>query len=270
MLEIGKIHCGDNCDLVAKIPRESIDLVLTSPPYDDLRKYGGHSWDFYGIAWQLARTLKPGGVIVWIVCDQTEDGSESGSSLEQALHFKRLGLRLHDTMIWNKGSFTGVGSVSVRYGPSSEFMFVFSKGKPNTFNPIRDRKNNYAGKIGKANTLRLASGELIRKTHEAKEMDDFGIRFNVWNISPEQSNTKREHPAQFPDALARDHVASWSNPGDVVLDPFLGSGTTAKAAKDLGRRFIGIEVNPEYCAIAERRISQESLRFTPSGDEKHG
>lgn len=268
VLEIGKIHCGDNCELVAKIPSESIDLVLTSPPYDDLRKYGGHSWDFYGIAWQLARTLKPGGVIVWIVCDQTEDGSESGSSLEQALHFKRLGLRLHDTMIWNKGSFTGVGSVSVRYGPSSEFMFVFSKGKPNTFNPIRDRKNNYAGKIGKANTLRLPSGELIRKTHEAKEMDDFGIRFNVWNISPEQSNLKREHPAQFPDALARDHVASWSNSGDVVLDPFLGSGTTAKAAKDLGRQFIGIEINPEYCAIATRRISQESLSFASDASVK--
>ena len=261
MLKIDKIHCGDNCDLVAKIPRESVDLVVTSPPYDDLRQYGGHSWDFYGIAWQLARTLKPGGVIVWIVCDQTENGSESGSSLEQALHFKRIGLRLHDTMIWNKGSFTGVGSVSVRYGPSTEFMFVLSKGRPRVFNPIKDRRNNYSGKIRKVNTLRLPSGEMIRKTHEALPMEDFGIRFNVWDISPENSNIKRVHPAQFPENLARDHIASWSNAGDLVLDPFSGSGTTCKAAKDLGRRYIGIEVNPEYCEMAELRISQDSLCF---------
>lgn len=259
MLAVNTVHLGDNCDLLGMMPRESVDLVVTSPPYDDLRTYGGHGWDFYGVAWQLARVLKPGGVIVWVVADETRDGSETGSSMEQALHFKRLGLNLHDTMIWDKGCFSGVGSVSVRYGPSTEFMFVLSKGKPKAFNPIRDRRNVHAGLIGKAETVRLPSGEMLRKTHAGKPMDEYGIRFNVWNIPPEQSNVKRMHPAQFPEALARDHVVSWSNPGDLVLDPFCGSGTTLKAAKDLGRRFIGIEVNPEYIPIAEGRVAQEAL-----------
>lgn len=258
MLELNRIHCGDNCDLLGKMPRESVDLVVTSPPYDDLRTYGGHSWDFFGVAWHLKRVLKPGGVIVWVVADATKDGSETGSSMEQALHFKRLGLNLHDTMIWHKGVFTGVGSVQCRYGPSTEFMFVFSDGRPKTFNAIKDRKNIHEGASGKAATVRLPSGEKIRKTHEAMPLGEFGIRFNVWQIPPQQNEL---HPAPFPDNLARDHVATWSNPGDLVLDPFSGSGTTAKAAKTLGRQFIGLEVNPDYCAIAEQRIAQGVLEL---------
>jgi DNA modification methylase len=259
MLELNTIHCGDNCDLMGQLPRDCIDLVVTSPPYDDLRAYGGHSWDFYGVAWHLKRVLKPGGVIVWVVADETKDGSETGSSMAQALHFRQIGLSLHDTMIWDKGCFSGVGSVSVRYGPSSEFMFVLSKGRPKTFNPIRDRKNIKAGRIGKADTVRLPTGEMLRKTHEGKPLEDYGIRLNVWGVPPEQSSTARVHPAQFPEALARDHIASWSNPGDLVLDPFSGSGTTARAAKDLGRKFIALEVNPTYCGFAESRLSQTAL-----------
>jgi DNA modification methylase len=256
MLELDTIHCGDNCELVGRMPSECVDLVVTSPPYDDLRNYGGHSWDFYGVAWQLKRVLRPGGVIVWVVADETKDGSETGTSMEQALHFRRLGLNLHDTMIWNKGKFTGVGSIQCRYGPSTEFMFVLSKGRPRTFNGIRDRKNVSVGQVGKAGTVRLPSGETIRKNHEAKITEEYGIRFNVWTIPPEPHPG---HPAPFPESLACDHIASWSNPGDLILDPFCGSGTTTKAAKDLGRRFIGIEINPDYCAIAEKRIAQMAL-----------
>lgn len=259
MLDLDTIHCGDNCELVGRMPSECVDLVVTSPPYDDLRQYGGHSWDFYGIAWHLKRVLKPGGVIVWVVADETKDGSETGTSMDQALHFKRLGLNLHDTMIWNKGAFTGVGSVSVRYGPSTEFMFVFSRGKPATFNPIKDRRNIHSRGNARADTVRLASGEMKEQSHVSKQREELGIRFNVWEIPPEQSNTARVHPAQFPYALAADHVASWSNPGDLVLDPFCGSGTTTKAAKDLGRRFIGIEINPTYHALAMNRIAQEAM-----------
>lgn len=258
-LPLDQIICGDNCEIMRQMPSESIDLVVTSPPYDDLRTYGGHSWDFYGVAWNLKRLLKPGGVIVWVVNDETKDGDETGTSFSQALHFKGIGLRLHDTMIWNKGCFTGVGSVRVRYGPSSEYMLVFSKGKPKAFNPIRDRKNVYAGAIGKAGTIRLPSGDLIRKSHEGKRMKEHGIRFNVWNVAPETSSRKRFHPAQFPEPLARDHILSWSNPGDVVLDPFSGSGTTAKMARETGRRFIGIEVNPEYVEISRKRLAQQAL-----------
>jgi DNA modification methylase len=259
-LTLDQIICGDNCDVLGTFPRDCIDLVVTSPPYDDLRTYGGHSWDFERLAAELTRVLKPGGVIVWVVNDKTEDGSETGTSFRQALHFKdHCGLRIHDTMIWNKGCFTGVGSVQIRYGPSTEFMFVFSSGKPKTFNPIKDRENIWAGCVGKADTVRLPNGEILRKTHQGKRQERFGIRFNVWEISPEMSNTNRFHPGQFPESLARDHILSWSNEGDIVLDPFNGSGTTTKMAREMGRRFIGIEVNEEYCGIARERLRQKLL-----------
>jgi DNA modification methylase len=258
MLELDKIHCGDNCDLLGQLPRECIDLVVTSPPYDDLRTYGGHSWDFFGVAWQLKRVLKPGGVIVWVVADATKDGSETGSSLEQALHFKRLGLNLHDTMIWQKPNFAAVGSLQTRYAPVFEYMFVFSDGKPAAFNPIKDRVATSAGKA-KSGTIRNTDGSMKRMSSEGWVQPEFGQRFNVWEMPTESQG--QDHPAPFPFGLARDHVATWSNPGDLVLDPFSGSGTTAKAAKELGRRFLGLEINPEYCAIAERRIAQQVLEL---------
>jgi DNA modification methylase len=256
MLEVNKIHCGDNCDLLGQMPRQSVDLVVTSPPYDDLRTYGGHSWDFYGVAWQLKRVLKPGGVIVWVVADATHEGSETGSSMEQALHFKRLGLNLHDTMVWHKGGFSQAGDLQVRYGQSWEYCFVLSAGKPKTWNPLRDRKNKHAG-TGQHGTIRNADGSMKPVSNPGRVLDDVGIRFNVWEIPPHKVDSG--HPAPFPFELARDHVATWSDAGDLVLDPFSGSGTTAKAAKELGRQFIGLEVNPQYVALSERSIAQETL-----------
>lgn len=258
-LPLDRIICGDNCEVMRTLPSESIDLVVTSPPYDDLRTYGGHSWDFYGVAWNLKRLLKPGGVIVWNVNDETKDGDETGTSFQQALHFKSIGLRLHDTMIWDKGSFTGVGSTTVRYGPSTEFMFVFSKGKVATFNPLKDRKNIHVGCDARASSVRERDGSMRPQVSLNREIQEYGIRFNVWKINPEMSNANRFHPGQMPEALARDHILSWSNEGEVVLDPFSGSGTTAKMAKHNGRRYIGIELNPEYVEIAEKRLMQQVL-----------
>jgi len=256
MLEVNRIHCGDNCDLLGQMPRECVDLVVTSPPYDDLRTYGGHSWDFFGVAWHLKRVLKPGGVIVWVVADATKDGSETGSSMEQALHFNKLGMNLHDTMVWHKGGFSQAGDLSVRYGQSWEYCFVISAGKPKTWNPLKDRPNKWAG-TGQHGTIRNADGTMKPVSNPGRELADTGIRFNVWEVPPIKQDMG--HPAPFPEDLARDHIASWSNPGDLVLDPFSGSGTTAKAAKALERNFIGLEVNPEYCAIAEQRIAQDVL-----------
>jgi DNA modification methylase len=258
-MELDTIICGDNCEVMRQMPSESIDLVVTSPPYDDLRTYGGHDWDFYGVAWNLKRLLKPGGVIVWNVNDETKAGDETGTSFRQALHFKNIGLRLHDTMIWNKGCFTGVGSTTVRYGPSLEYMFVFSNGKPQVFNAIKDRKNIHAGCDNRASSVREIDGTIRPQESLGRKIGEYGIRFNVWDMSPEMSNANRFHPGQMPEALARDHILSWSNEGDIVLDPFSGSGTTAKMAKHNGRRYIGIEVNPEYCEIAEKRLAQQVL-----------
>ena len=256
MLELDKIHCGDNCDLLGQLPRECIDLVVTSPPYDDLRTYGGHSWDFFGVAWQLKRVLKPGGVIVWVVADATKDGSETGSSMEQALHFKRLGLNLHDTMVYQVAG-TGAKGSNLAYWQSWEYCFVLSNGKPKAVNRIADVLNSGGGKLRSKFTAGHLDAEGTRTEREGVVNPEWSVRPNVWRYAVGQDSTG--HPAPFPLDLARDHIASWSNPGDLVLDPFSGSGTTAKAAKELGRKFLGLEINPEYCAIAERRIAQQVL-----------
>jgi len=262
MMELNKIYCGDNCDLLGQLPKDCIDLVVTSPPYDDLRTYGGHTWDFYGVAWQLKRVLKLGGVIVWVVADATIKGSETGTSFRQALYFKEIGFNLHDTMIFEKDSFQKPNHN--RYWACFEYMFVLSKGKPKTAYMISDRANSQSGKTVSSKTVRNADGST--STRRPVVIAAFGKRKNIWAYSTGygKGTTCKEayqHPAMFPEQLATDHILSWSNPGDLVLDPFTGSGTTCKAAKELGRNFLGFEINPEYCKIAERRIAQEVLDF---------
>lgn len=258
-LPLDQIICGDNCDVLGTLPRECIDLVVTSPPYDDLRTYGGHSWDFYGVAWQLKRVLKPGGVIVWVVNDATKNGSETGTSMEQALHFKKCGLNLHDTMIWRKDGCPF--PETNRYYPVFEYMFVLSKGPPSVCNQIHDRTNKWSGSPVHG-TDRQADGTTTTINCRARGIErnvkDIGVRYNVWDL-PHTGKQNNEHPAVFPEALARDHIISWSNEGDIVLDPFSGSGTTAEMARNLGRRYIGIEVNPDYVEISRKRMAQQLL-----------
>lgn len=219
------LYNADCIEVLAEFDPESVDLVVTSPPYDTQHTYKGTCrWDFDAfktVADRLYRVLKKGAVIVWIVSDATVNGSETGSSFRQALYFKDIGLNIHDTMIWRKQTSTDTGRV--RYGNVFEYMFVLSKGKPKTFNPIKDKQN-------------------------------------VWNVNTVVSKEERTgHPAQFPLSLAGDHVLSWSNEGDTVLDPFMGSGTTGHAAMNLGRKFIGIEKVERYFKIASERIRSASL-----------
>jgi DNA modification methylase len=260
-LPLDQIICGDNCEVMRTLPSGSIDLVVTSPPYDDLRTYGGHSWDFYGVAWNLKRLLKPGGVIVWVVADQTKDGSETGASFMQALHFKSIGLNIHDTMIWDKGP-SGANGSCYAYSQTCEYMIVASKGKPAVVNRIRDRPNATAGKPQR----KSVGGRCEKNNDGAKDCKPtastplVGFRTNVWRCMAGGFGSEvTDHPAVFPESLARDHILSWSNEGDVVLDPFSGSGTTAKMARETGRRFIGIEVNPEYVEISRKRLAQQVL-----------
>lgn len=250
------IYHGDNCDVLGEMPKESVDLVVTSPPYDDLRTYGGHSWDFYGVAWQLKRVLKPGGVIVWVVADATKDGSETGSSFQQALHFKLLGLRLHDTMIYQRKTKPLTHN---RYEQEFEYVFVLSSGRPSTWNGLHRPSIN-----GGARTRSVyhRDGDSIDVRSNGQIQPDTTLRGNIWHYAVGGAmgdSVAFQHPATFPEALARDHILSWSNEGDVVLDPFSGSGTTVKMARDLGRRGIGIEVNQEYCDIAVKRLAQGVL-----------
>ena len=257
-MTLDQIICGDNVTVLSTLPAECIDLVVTSPPYDDLRTYGGHSWDFAGVARELTRVLKPGGVIVWVVADATKDGSETGTSMRQALHFKDVcGLRLHDTMIYEKPHVTFPDTV--RYYHCWEYQFVLSKGAPKATNLIRDRKNLTAGSKVSSH-FREKDGSFKEKACVGNVTQEFGVRYNIWRI-PNVDAERGEHPAPFPEALAKGHVESWSNAGDLVLDPFAGSGTTLKAAKELNRHWLGIEVNPAYVEICHKRLAQDVLNL---------
>jgi len=254
-MEFNKIYNEDCAIGLKQLDDCSIDLTVTSPPYDNLRTYNGFSFDFETIAKELYRVTKQGGVVVWIVADQTIEGNESGTSFRQALFFKETGFNLNDTMIWSKPCFTAVGALTARYAQTFEYMFVFTKGKICTVNLIRDRKNKWAGHVH-TGTTRERNGETRSASTRGKILADYGPRFNVWEMSScRQSECNGDHPAPFPEQLALDHITSWSNEGDIVLDPFMGSGTTAKAALLLRRKFIGFEISKEYCDMANKRIS---------------
>ena len=261
-----ELYEGDHLEIMPKhIADESIDLTVTSPPYDDLREYKGYKFDYKKLAKELYRVTKPGGVVVWVVGDATINGSETGTSFRQALHFMEIGFNLHDTMIYHRKSpFPG----NIRYFQAFEYMFVLSKGKPRTFNPLKQLKSKKSfGKNPSTYTYRDKNGG-ITKTDEAaqnrlalandrQERD----RDNIWYYgtgymvsSPDKMSF--EHPAIFPEKLARDHIVSWSNPGDTILDPMAGSGTVLKVAEQLGRNSIGIEISGEYCDIIRKRLDK--------------
>lgn len=253
-LEVNKIYNMDCVEGLRAMPDNFVDLTVTSPPYDDLRTYNGYTWDFQSVASQLYRVTKDGGVVVWVVNDSTQDGSESGESFRQALYFKEIGFNLHDTMIWNKGSFAYPSTN--RYHQVFEYMFVFSKGKPKTVNLIQDRRNLYVGTRGASG--RTKDG--VRNTGTSSVKDEVGKRFNIWTYPIGGGHCTADkiayqHPAIFPEQLVKDHIISWSNEGDVILDPFMGSGTTAKMAVLTGRDFIGFETSSYYCQISDERVS---------------
>ena len=248
---------GDCTVETKKIESESIDLVVTSPPYDNLRDYNGviDTWSFEKfkeIANELYRVVKPGGVVVWVVGDATIDGSETGSSFKQALYFKEIGFNIHDTMIWTKNAIPYDPKCN-RYWQAFEYMFVFSKGKPKTCNYIMEpcknagkAKTNDYGQKRKDGTNREDRRDANRKIKAEK------VKTNVWHFSPDPQKTG--HPAVFPRKLAFDHIISWTNEGDTVFDPFMGSGTTGIECIDTNRNFIGIELDEKFFNISKERI----------------
>ena len=249
-MEINKIYCENNLETMAKIPDCFVDLVVTSPPYDDLRTYNGYSFPFEEIAKELFRIVKDGGVIVWVIGDATKNGSESGTSFRQALFFKEIGFNIHDTMIYKKKRI--VPLTHNRYEQSFEYMFVFSKGKPKTFNPIMV-DCIYAGTEtwGNPSFHKTASSGLVKV--EKKKINDKKQKENLWEyLNAKDKNFK--HPAPFPEELASDHIISWSKENDLVYDPFMGSGTTAKMAILNNRNWIGSEISTEYCEIINKRL----------------
>lgn len=254
---INQIHNIDCVEGMKMLSDNSVDLTVTSPPYDSLRKYNGFTWDFEAVAKELYRVTKQGGVVVWVVGDSTINGSETGTSFKQALFFKEIGFNLHDTMIYHKGCCGAVGN-NKGYWQAFEYMFVLSKGRPKTINLICDRQN-VESRIDTNSTKRRRDGSL--KKTSGYSYGETGRRTNVWGYRTGKGLTTTDsiafkHPAMFPEKLAKDHIISWSNEGEIVLDPFMGSGTTAKMAILNNRNFIGFEISAEYCDIARERIAQ--------------
>ena len=262
---INNIFNEDCLITMGRIPNDFIDLVLTSPPYDAMRKYGGnktyhqrlnetgYSFPFEEIAQELYRTLKPGGVIMWNVADQTIKGSRTGNSMRQALYFMDLGLNLWDHLIWYK---TGTPFPSIyRYRNVWENMFIFSKGKPNTFNPIL-KKNKTAGAVRNSRRYRNHQGEFV-EGFNGVPIKEFGLDDNVWHIANGANKSYKnklsvEHPAVMPDEIVRRHIRSWTNEGDLIYDPFLGSATTTRIAREMNRSFIGSELYTPYFEVAQK------------------
>lgn len=257
-LELNKIYNMDCVQGMKMLPDECIDLTVTSPPYDNLRKYKGYSFDFEAVANELYRITKKGGVVVWVVGDATINGSETGTSFRQALYFKEIGFNLHDTMIYAKENVYAHDPRNKRYKQCFEYMFVLSKGKPKTYNEIKDKPNKHAGKLLRGTKGRTKEG--VKRKLKEQVIGEFQARFNIWTYTTGGSVSKDKiafkHPAIFPEQLAADHIISWSNVDDIVLDPFMGSGTTAKMALLNNRKYIGFEISKEYCEIAEERLSQ--------------
>lgn len=259
-LPLNEIICGDAVEVMKAMPPNSIDLVVTSPPYDELRNYNGYVFNFEGIARGLFRVMKKGGVVVWVVGDQTVKGNETGTSFRQALYFKQVGFNLFDTMIYLKTPRGAVGN-NKTYWQAFEYMFVLSKGTPNTINLLKDRENKDE-RDGDRGTKRLHDGTLLKLKRAGYAK--YGRRTNVWEYligkgHSASDNIAYKHPAIFPEKLVQDHITSWTNPGDVVFDPMCGSGTTCKMAKLNKRDFIGIDISSEYCEIAKNRLKQKPL-----------
>jgi len=258
---INSIINGNCIDVMKSFEAESVDLVITSPPYDNLRNYNGYTFDFESIVKALFRVMKTGGVVVWVIGDATINGSETGTSFKQALFFKETGFNLHDTMIFKKQN--PIPQIyRKRYSNEFEYMFVFSKGPVKTHNPLMIECLHAGLRLDKTTYKNYSKNTQIRKKF-AKPVKDQKIRGNVWEYvvgKKKEDQEAKEHSAPFPCQLVEDHILSWSNVGDLVLDPMCGSGTTCKVANKHGRNYIGIDISEEYCKIARNRLKMENAQ----------
>lgn len=258
------IH-GNCLEVMKDFEGDYVDLVVTSPPYDNLRSYKGYHFDIEGIARELLRVVKQGGVVVWVVGDATINGSETGTSFRQALTFMNIGWNLHDTMIFKK--INPIPQIyRKRYNNVFEYMFVFSKGVVKTHNPIMVN-SLHAGLKLNGTTYKNYSRHEQKRAKMANPVKDTKIKGNIWEYvvgKKKEDQEAKGHPAPFPCQLVRDHIFSWTDKGDVVLDPLCGSGTTCKVAKELDRSFIGIDISKEYCQIAEKRVGNAKSQSTNS------
>ncbi len=250
--EVNSINNIDCVDGMKQLPENCIDLVVTSPPYDDLRDYHGYTFRFEEIVVELFRVIKDGGVVVWVVGDKVDKGNRSLTSFKHALFFQQTGFNVHDIMIYKKKNTPFMRSNA--YTNCYEFMFVFSKGKPKTFNPLKTKTVRQGSE--KLVSNKKADGVNNKVWAELKEEKTLT---NIWEYAVGLGGTTNDkfafkHTAMFPERLAQDHILSWSNEGDMVFDPMCGSGTTCKMAALNKRSYLGMEISKEYTEIALQRV----------------
>ena len=254
------------------MPDNFIDLTVTSPPYDNLRTYNDNidkTWSFdmfKKIANELFRVTKDGGVVVWVVGDATIDFCETLTSFRQAIYFTDHGFNILDTMIYVKKSYAPAYPTMMRYAQTFEYMFVFSKGKPNIFNPIQtDKRKSSISERMETNGFRQKDGTMVYKRMKTDNLLKDECNVWVYDTGFGKSSLDKisyKHPAQFPEQLAADHIYSWSNEGDLVYDPFMGSGTTAKMAHIYKRNWIGSELSQKYVDLANKRLKKYLTQTT--------
>ena len=253
-MELNKTYCMNNIEGMKLLPDNYVNLTVTSPPYDDLRNYKGYCFDFESTSQELYRVTKEGGVVVWVVGDKVEKGSKTLTCYKQALYFKEIGFNIFDVIIYEKTSPSPPHKG--RYFNSFEYMFILSKGKPKTVNLLKDRENKSSGRNTGKISRREEDGSLTTK--KSIEIQQFGTRTNIWQYDVGNNKSTKDkiafkHPAIFPEKLAEDHILSWSNEGDIIMDIFAGSGTTRKMALKNNRKYIGFEIAEEYVEIDNER-----------------
>jgi site-specific DNA-methyltransferase (adenine-specific) len=260
--ELTTIYNGDCLEVMDYLIEQGIkvDCVITSPPYDDLRDYKGYSFDYKKTANKLYNIIQDDGIIVWVVGDKTNDGSESGTSFKQALYFKEIGFKLYDTMIYEKNALPQNNN---RYEQAFEYMFIFTKTKPKTFNAILEKTKHFG--TNPSGKFRQKNGETLEQNSK-KPVKEFKTKSNIWKFKTGFNKTTKdnfafEHPAMFPEQLVLDHITSWTNKNDLILDIFNGSGTTTKIAQQLNRRSIGIELEQKYCDIGIKRLNNLQIKL---------
>ena len=257
--KINSILWGDCSKLLTKLPKEFVDLVVTSPPYDELRSYGGHAFNAAPIIKALYTALRPGGVVVWVIGDSVVRGSETGTAFKHAQEFLTAGFRLHDTMIFEKNTSSfPARRKSNRYTQIFEYMFVFSKGRPKTAKLICDKENKWAGWTNWGKQTKRAKDGRLKEVADLNPVPKFSPRNNIWKYNVgggfgHRDKAAYKHPATFPEQLALDHILTWSKVGDIVLDPMCGSGTTCLAARKLGRGFLGMDIHKPYVKLSRKR-----------------
>lgn len=254
--ELNEIYCIDCVEGMKKIPDNSVDIVVTSPPYDGIRDYNGFNFDLHETGRGLIRILKEGGIVAMVIQDQTKNFGKTLTSFKTIIDWcDNIGFKLFECVIYRKHGSEGAWWTN-RFRVDHEYMPIFLKGeKPQYFNKENLKVPSiHGGKVMTGSGSRRTDGKTNARV--TRPINTMKCRGTIWNylMAGDKDPIKRQHPAPFPDQIPLDFIECFCPPGGVVLDPFMGSGSTAVAAKKLNRKYIGFDTSEEYIKIAHARL----------------